>query len=72
MMNRIIDLSAILSEAPRECWLALNEEGTKLIAWGDTVEDALQKARKAGVEEPLMYWSPDEAVSRVFGQEAGC
>jgi hypothetical protein len=61
-MNNIIDLSVVLSSAPRECWLAINEDGTKIIAWRETIEDTVRKAKEAGVDEPLMYWSPNEAV----------
>jgi hypothetical protein len=66
-MNTALDLSAVISTAPRECWLAISEDGAKLIAWGNTVEEAIEKARAAGVEEPLLHWSPDVAITRVFG-----
>jgi hypothetical protein len=62
-----VDFSAILTDAPRDCWLALSEDGSKLVAWGETMEDAVNKAKANGVDEPLMYWSPDEAISRILG-----
>lgn len=62
-----LDLSTILSDAPRDCWLALNEDGSKLIAWGETMEDAVNKAKANGVDEPLMCWSADKAISRILG-----
>jgi len=61
------DLSGILTNAPRECWLALNDEGTEVVAWGETMEDAVAKAKAKGVDEPLMYWSPDKPISRILG-----
>ncbi|MGA8154178.1 MAG: hypothetical protein WB952_24745 [Terriglobales bacterium] len=61
-----IDLSDILSNAPRECWLALTEDGTKLLGWSETMAGAVEKARAAGVEEPLVYWAPVDSITRVL------
>jgi hypothetical protein len=68
--TQAMDLSAVLLKAPRECWIALTEDGTRLLGWGETMADAAEKARAAGVEEPLLYWTPEEAISRVL-RESG-
>jgi hypothetical protein len=63
-----LDLSTILSQAPRECWLALSEDGTELLGWSETMAGAVEKARAAGVEEPLVYWAPTESISRILSK----
>lgn len=47
----IIDLSKILSKY-KKGWLALSPDNRKLIATGKTLGEALEKARKKGVENP--------------------
>ena len=64
------DLSAVLADAPRNSWLALDENGSHIVGRGGTIQEALDEAVKAGVEDPLMMWSPEEWVARVL--TAGC
>lgn len=66
MFNAPTDLSNVLTNAPRECWLAIDETGTKILAKGETVQQALDAAKAAGYEDPLLIWSPDEAIFRVL------
>jgi hypothetical protein len=61
-----LDLSNVLTNAPRDCWLALTEDGTKLVAWGETMEDVVAKAKAQGTDEPLLCWSPDKSISRIL------
>ena len=66
MLNVSIDLSTLIAKAPRECWVALNEEGNKLLGWGETIDEAMKKAKESGVDDPLMIWSPSENITRVL------
>ena len=47
----MIDLSKILLKY-KKGWLALSPDNRKLVAVGKTLEEALEKARKKGVENP--------------------
>jgi len=67
-MNQIVDLAALLRDAPRNCWLALNEDESKIVGRGETVEEAVAEARKAGVEDPIIVWSPKSWIPSVLGQ----
>jgi len=64
--TRIIDLSVVLANAPRECWLALNEDESRILGRGETIKDAVEEARKAGVEDPIIIWSPKSWTPRVL------
>ncbi len=59
-MNKTVDLSEILANAPRNCWLALNEEQSAIVGRGETLEEAIAEARKNGVEDPIVLWAPIE------------
>lgn len=65
-MSRVVDLCDLLAKAPRNCWLALNEDETEIVGRGETIEEALAEARNAGVEDPIVWWSPKEHLSVVY------
>ena len=51
------DLAAVLARAPRNCWLALNEDETAVVGRGETLEEAEDEARKNHVEDPIVVWA---------------
>jgi hypothetical protein len=65
-MEKVLDLSLILENAPRNCWLALNEEQSVIIARGETAKDAVEEARRRGVEDPILLWSPKSLIPTVY------
>lgn len=65
-METVINLSLILEKAPRNCWLALNEEQTEIIARGETMRDAVEEAKKIGIEDPIVLWSPKSLMPTVY------
>ncbi len=52
------DLSILLSKAPRNCWLALNEDQTAVVGRGESMEEAVKEANAAGVQDPIVIWAP--------------
>ena len=65
-METAIDLTQLLATAPRNCWLALNEQETKVVGRGETIKEAVDEAASAGVSEPFVIWSPKEWTQRVY------
>jgi len=61
------DLSTLLEKAPRNCWLALNEDETKLVGRGETVQEAVDEAKKNGVGDPIIIWAPKKWIPVVYG-----
>jgi hypothetical protein len=55
-----------LTGAPRNSWLALDEEETKVVGSGSTLEEAVAKARDNGVNDPVVVWSPENWHHSVF------
>ena len=55
----------MLAEAPRDKWLALSEDESRIVGIGDTMEEAVAAAAKEGVEEPVLLKTPLEWGHRV-------
>ncbi len=65
-MDKIINLTDLLINASRDCWLALNEEQSKVVGRGNTIEEAVDEAQKNGVDDPIIIWSPKIWTARVY------
>ena len=64
--NQVIDLSTLLQNAPRNCWLALGDDESSIVGRGESVNEAVEEARKMGVEDPVIVWSPKTWVPMVL------
>jgi hypothetical protein len=53
-----VDLTGVLKGAPIGEWIALSRDRSKIVGTGKTLEEALETARKAGVEEPIVMKVP--------------
>lgn len=62
----VADISEIIRNAPRNCWLALNDEQTEVVGYGDTPDAAIDAAEANGVQDPVLFWSPKNWVPAVF------
>jgi hypothetical protein len=64
----VADVSEIVANAPRNSWLALNNEQTEVVAWGDTPDAAIDAALAKGVDvdDIVLLWSPREWVPSVY------
>ena len=65
-MSERVGRAQILAEAPRNCWVALNQEETIVVGHGEMPETALSEAKSNGVDDPLLVWAPDNWVPRVL------
>ena len=64
-MTPAAELAEILRAAPRNCWLALSEDETRVVAHGKTPDEATNAARAAGEEDPVLIWAPETWTVRV-------
>jgi hypothetical protein len=56
------DLADLLRTAPRECWLALSADQTRIVASSKDFSAAVAEAQRSGVDDPIMMWSPREWI----------
>ena len=61
------DLSAMLEAAPRECWLALTQDESKVVGRGETIAEAVEDAKDNGEDDPVVLWAPKEWIPAVYG-----
>lgn len=67
-MANVIDLTEVLRNASRDCWLALNEEQNRVVGRGETIKEAVAEAKKNGIDDPIITWSPKIWTARVYGE----
>jgi hypothetical protein len=65
-LSQLLDLSTVLNNAPRNCWLALSDDETKIVGRGESIADAVKEAKKAGIEDPVVVWSPKTWIPRIL------
>lgn len=61
------DLAEILRQAPRECWLALSHDETKVVGRGENIEEAVAEAKENGEDDPVVLLAPKEWTLAVYG-----
>jgi len=61
------NLADLLTGAARNCWLALSGDETKIVGKGQTMEEAMEAATKAGEQDPVIVWSPKTWRHTVYG-----
>jgi hypothetical protein len=69
MPTKSNSLSAILTGAARNCWLALDEDETKIVGRGETLNEAVEAAKENGIDDPIVIWSPKTWAPSVFWKE---
>ncbi|MGB8521907.1 MAG: hypothetical protein WCD43_02980 [Candidatus Acidiferrales bacterium] len=60
------DISDLLAKAPRNCWLALNEQESAIVGRGETMQEAINEAKNNGVEDPMVIWAPKSWSNAVY------
>ena len=65
-MAKHVDYIKLLKDAPRDCWVAINEEESVIVGRGETMTDAVVEAEKAGISDPIVLWSSKERIPSVF------
>ncbi len=48
----------MLAEAPRNKWIALSDDESRIVGIGDSMEDAVSAAAEKGIREPVLLKSP--------------
>ena len=56
----------ILREARPNTWIAFNEDETRVVGEGATIEAAAEQAKKNGFDDPVVWWIPADWRPRVL------
>ena len=60
------NFATMLKDSPKNRWLALTEDETRVVATGLTPAEAESNAKRAGIDDPLLVWAPEDWTPRVF------
>jgi hypothetical protein len=58
--------SIMLDNAARECWLALTEDESAVVGRGETPAEAVEEAKRSGVQDPILLWAPKKWTPSIF------
>ncbi len=56
-MNKALDFTKII-EKYRGKWVALSEDEKKVVSSGKTARETLERAKKEGLENPILFMVP--------------
>ena len=60
------EYARMLAQAPRDGWIALSEDESRIVGSGSTMEEAVSAAANQGVDEPVLVKSPKEWGQKVL------
>jgi hypothetical protein len=58
-MLAVKDVSKLLVDVPKGAWVALSKDEEHLIAYAAELQDAIQKAKDAGENDPIVLRVPE-------------
>lgn len=58
-----LDLANLLKDVPRGAWVAVSENGEKVITYGSDLRTVLDDAKKKGEPEPLITRVPESTAT---------
>ena len=67
--GQVVDLSELLRSAPRNCWLALSDDESRIVGRGESIAETIEQAKKAGVEDPVVVWSPKTWIPMILKED---
>jgi hypothetical protein len=56
----------ILVDAPRDCWVAISEQESRIVAHGKEFSDVVRQAETFGFNDPLMIRIPKQWAPSCF------
>jgi hypothetical protein len=60
------DIAEVLEKAPRDCWLALAADQSKVVGRGENIEEAVAAAKENGEDDPVLILAPKKWVPAVY------
>jgi hypothetical protein len=58
-MFAVKDVSKLLADVPKGAWVALSRDEDRVIAYAAELQDAIQKAKEAGENDPIVIRVPE-------------
>lgn len=62
-MPAVRDLSKLLASVPKGSWVAISRDETDVLAYSADLDEALDKAKEAGENDPIVIRVPETEVA---------
>jgi hypothetical protein len=60
------DISRLLVDVPKGAWVALSKDEERVVAYAAELQEAIQKAKEAGENDPVVIRVPETDGSSLF------
>ncbi len=60
------DVSKLLADVPKGAWVALSKAEDRVVAYAAELQDAIQKAKEAGENDPIVIRVPETTDTTLF------
>jgi hypothetical protein len=60
------DISKLLVDIPKGAWVALSKDEEKVVAYAAELQEAIEKAKEAGENDPVVIRVPETDGSTLF------
>lgn len=66
MVTAIKDFGKLLEGVPRGAWVAISHDESRVVAYSADMNEAIQKAKSLGEDQPILLRIPESAVAFLF------
>lgn len=60
------DLSALLAQVPSGAWVAISQDGSRVVAFGPEMRDVIEQARQSGEDDPIITRVPQSNMALIL------
>jgi hypothetical protein len=60
------NLSALLAHVPPGAWVAISQDGTRVVAYAAEIRDVIDQAHKAGEPDPIITRVPQSNMALIL------
>jgi hypothetical protein len=58
--------SELLAQVPSGAWVAISQDGTRVVAFGAEMRDVIEKARESGETDPIITRAPQSHMALIL------
>ncbi len=62
-MPAVKDMSKLLANVPKGSWAAISKDESRVLAYSANLDEAVEKAKQAGEEDPIVIRVPESDVA---------
>jgi hypothetical protein len=60
------NFSDLLAQVPSGAWVAISQDGLRVVAFGPEMRDVIEKAREAGENDPIITRVPQSNMALIL------